>query len=622
MMDIGTNPNHNGASNWANPAITATLRTILVFLVAMICGNVVLYSLATATPLIQADGWYFLDSFLSKYFSGTLSFSDFFAKRGGTDHAQPLQKLILIFHTYFFDMDFRVEGLIGTSLGIIWCGVIAWQLRAEKAASLQTHIASCLGILMVFLCGLSLNSTNIFSWPLVTLGYLSLLLSVGYFLLARHSWERPRPFALGLCTILLGLTIDSQAVVVLIAASIACWPLNTPRRNATWKLLVAALAGLFIARVLLWRLSSSDGATEVPAVNSTGFLAALSKPEAVNGLLSPLADSIIHLEHLVRIFPASPSKAMIICAVIMAILHTWFWIRTYWMWREDRYCRTAALAVFLMLMSYGMTAAIIIGRVPMFDWNYLHQPRYVLTYQICLIALAIMLYLTLRDARIRNFARAVEPAFALFIVFAIFSVQYVVGRASWELPHYLTPYWQNTASAMENLAVDPLTTPPKCPDIMSVCEYQPEDRKRLMNLMADRQLNIFSPRFQMRNRLYPSLESIPGFSKAQILEPVTTTAGDSKIDISFTDTERCVTAGKRVHVAITVNPSEAISDAELWVDAMGSQRLLLRELTSSRTPIKFESELSKTSHLTLISKKDGQVVAMSSVTVPECGSVH
>lgn len=614
------------AGAMADSAASASLLRVLFFaLVTAVCGNAILYSLAAATPLIQADGWYFLERFLPRYFDGSLTFADMFMQRGGTDHSQPLQKLVLLFHTRYFDMDFRVEGVIGVLFGVLWCLAVAHEMRSDRPLSLVRNIASYVGILLVFSLGLSLNSTNVFTWPLVTLGYLALLLSTLYFSLAMSSWGRPGSVAIFLATTILSLCIDSQAIVVVIAMCMALAPLKPQSRHESRRQLLVALSGLLLARGLLWWLAQQSGGPESPVgAGARPLLTVLSESGAIQGLLTPFSDSLIHVEHLVKHFPATYPKIMLVCATIVAALHIWFWIRAFLAWRNDRYGRTVAMAVFLMLLAYGMTAAIIIGRVPMFDWNYLHQPRYVLTYQVSLVAIAMMLQVTIRDARIPNLLHAIEPLAIVLIIGALMTSQVTLAREAWIVPHYLTSYWQNAALSMQRLADDPRAEPHQCPDIMSVCEYSPERREHLMTMLMQRQLNIFSPRFQMRNRLYPKLSAIPGFGSVEstYMLDESILAATHPATLRVTQDEPCASGVDMLVAEIEVQTNGmAPEGAQLWAEAVGGTRLLLGSVAPDQRSQVLEKRLPNGSHLTLVSNSSSKILAAADMVLDSCAGV-
>jgi len=597
------------------------LYRAFLLLTAFCIGNAVLYSLAAATPLIQADGWYFLESFLPKYFDGTLSFADLFMKRGATDHSQPLQKLVLLFHTHFFNMDFRVEGLIGALFGVAWCYVVSSEISIFKSASVGNQALRGLAIVLVFAIGLSLNSTNVFTWPLVTLGYMTLFISTLYFKLLMRAWNRPCALMVFLASLFLGLAIDTQAIVVLIAMALALLPMSPINWRSAGRQVTAAIAALLLARLVLWALTSANSIANTEEASRSIF-SLLTEPGTLKGLLIPFSDSLVHIEHLARRFPESYAQLSTFTGLAAITLHVWFWARAFLAWRNFHYYRTTAMAVFLMLMAYGLTAAIVIGRVPLFDWNYLHQPRYVLTYEISLVAIATMIAETLLRSSFRPLARIAEPALLLVLVLTLLIVQMAVSREAWKVPYYLTGYWQNTALDMQRVANAPLADPGKCSDIMSVCEYSPERRERLMGMLSERQLNVFSPAFQMRNRIYPNMDSIPGFAAdnaAQIQLETALRAAPLPVLLSIDHQMGCANDDSLVETVIDIRlQGLAARGAQLWLEAVGAQRQLLHTVDPKQSQMTISRSLPNNSHLTLVANGTNTVLDQAELALGAC----
>lgn len=615
----------SGWPEWLNSPLAARASLWLGgLLVAAAVLNAWSYSSAAAGPLLQADAWYFLDVFVSKYLDGTLGIWDLFVQRGGSDHAQPLQKLILLFHTRYFDMDFRVEGLIGTALGIAWCVTIALAVWTGQRRDRSMHVFSPAVIALVFVLGLSINSTNVFTWSLVTLIYVTLLASTLYFLAAMRLVQGRFPWLLAPVGLLQGLLIDEVAIIVFVASVIAVGLFSpASRRN---KLLggTAALGGLLLARLVLYLVSSRN--LESTSGSASALFEVLFSLDALSGVVVPFSDSLVHVEHLQRFFPESYGAALFLLAAFVMVLHGYFWVVTFTAIRQDTRSSSLALAVFLMLVSYALTAGIIAGRVPTFGWGYLHQPRYVLFYQLGLVAIAIMFVHRLGgggylDTDRRRSSAHLETVGILLVSIVLVSTQLFVTRASWNVPRYLTPYWQNASLVMQRLVDDPSNVS-ECPDILSVCEYAPEQRERLMGLLVRHQLNIFSPAFQMRNRLYPSAQSVPGFAVSESEPEIKTAVAPGDIAVSrhsvgifveaIPGVEGCEDTSGTPLVRIRFNPGNAKGPVQLWSDGAGQQRTLLTEHVGNGTAAIVDARLQPGSTLSVMAATNQQVLARAS----------
>ncbi|MEN5207884.1 hypothetical protein ABE493_07160 [Stenotrophomonas terrae] len=601
------------------------LRAFGILLVIAASANALLYSDAVATPLVQSDAWYFLETFLPRYLEGSLTFLDLFMQRGAGDHAQPLQKLVLLFHTKYFDLDFRVEGLIGVAIGIAWCWAISREMMRQPQADPLRNAFSWICVGLVFALGLSLNSSNIFTWPLATLGYIPLLLGTLYFsLVMGQLLQKARPVLVLVATLLLGLCTDEIALVLVIAAALACVPLLTSSRRSKLSTLAAGVTGLVLARIFLWWVAQHAGTGAAVLLPSRGLAESLLTTEAFSGLLIPFSDSLVHLQLLTSRFPDNTGTAALVCAAAVIALQVFFWVTVIGAWRARAYDRTLAMATFLMLVAYALTAGIILSRVPAFDWNYLHQPRYVMSYQINLVAIAVMFHyrLTRSTPPASTKACVLERSAILLLISGLLGVQWHASVYNWKLPHYLIPYWQNTALAMQRLATDPRSPPTACTDIMTVCGYPEEERVKLISLLVDKQLNIFSSRFQIRNRLYPSLATVPGFwpgstqeqrfdQRIMLASATATLAADPVAGSCGNDAAQPV----RIHLDTR---DLAPSGAQLWVDSVGAQRTLLASTTPQETTLTVEHSLPNHSLLSLVRSDSQGVLSQQQIDLPPC----
>lgn len=619
----------NAASLWRQWRSTPLAARGGLCVGTLIAGCAILnawtFSSVASGPLLQADAWYFLDVFVSKYLEGSLRFWDLFVQRGGSDHAQPLQKLILLFHTRYFDMDFRIEGLLGTGLGIAWCAVLAVAAWMAQQRDGRPPASASAVMALVFVLGLSINSTNVFTWSLVTLIYVTLFAATLYFLAAlrivgsRHVWWMA---PLGL---LQGLLIDEVAIIVFVASIIAIGLFSPASRHNKIVAAVAALTGLLAARVILYIVSSRG--LEPAASSGRSLVDVLFSVDAIRGAMIPLSDGLIHAEHLQRSFPETSGAVMAGLALLVGLLHVYFWVVALASARSGRRSGVLAIAVFLMLTSYALIAGIVVGRVSTFGWSYLHQPRYVLFYQLGLIAIALLFVHRLALSSVAPGTRPFrfEKFAVLTISLALLLVQVAVARASWQLPRHLTPYWQNASLVMQRLADDP-TNAASCPDILSVCEYPVEQRERLMGLLAEHQLNIFSPAFQLRNRLYPSAQAVPGLVAAPV-EAVTEPADEpGSVEVPQVGISLQAVAGEDgcddttgiPLVRIRVDRGMTSGPVQLWSDAPGQSRTLLAERAREALPIDITARLPAAATLSLLAAEDQKVLARASFAPLTC----
>lgn len=457
----------------------------------------------TANPVVMADAWYFIDVFVEPQVEGRLAWRDFFAKREATDHSQPLHKAWLAANVRWFGLDFRLDALVAFG-GLVLCtlGLLAVGLAARRG---RLGMGDMVVLAAIPLLMFSLNSNEIYSWPLVMQYYLGLPFVLLLFAVcardARHG-------AIGVfAAALAGLVVlDGGGVLAAIAACAGLVLRSAVRRQ--WRVgavRVGAVVAAFAAYKLAWALLMPP----LPPSAAGGLF------EALRGLPSDFASwwsmvaiaataSLVHIDHL-RDWAHAPEAALRWVSVIgaaMLALHAAFWVAARRTLREGM---AGPFACMLMLYVYGMWAGIVLGRVPVFGVDYLWQSRYVAFFQLAIVALALQWLAssppTDGDAAPRRGRVALGCGIALTLLLAV--LQGPMAARSWEHARYLPDFFANSARALYCVAAHAGRSDLVCPPEHAVCDWSPEDRDRLVGVLARHQLNVFSPAFQSRHGLRP-----------------------------------------------------------------------------------------------------------------------
>lgn len=499
------------------------IAIFLALLVLATAANAWTYSYATGIPLVQADAWSFLDTYLRKHLQGDFRFIDFFLQGRSSDTNLPLHKLILLFHTDHFHMDFKVEGLIGVAAGIALVCVLTF---STVGMSPSRWTLSGLGLLaFLTLVTLSLNSTNVYTWPLVTMWFLNLLIAVVY--LVYMAKPVVGPLGALLATILLGLLLDEVAMITVLAAVAA---LLIQRDARPWRTRLptagAALVALLLVRAGYWWFDAIHAV--LPELNSTpGLLKNLASLVSTDGLqlfLIPLGDSLVHQSVLAKWYPARETVVGNAIGAVLTLAHAWFW------WEVFRSrdvpiaesIKVRRISIALMLFFYGTVAGIALQRVPAFGVEYLHQPRYVIFYQMNLAALGLMAYAVFTGRPAANRSRPFVGALLMVGLLGLGLLQWNLSLRAWDHAKYLSVYVEGAAVTMGRLAIEP-GSDMQCADILTVCDLATDRRRDLMSLLWKYKLNIFSPDFQALHRLRP-FPSAPVPTSGPLSVPA---AGDS-----------------------------------------------------------------------------------------------
>lgn len=507
-------------------------RYLLTGLCLVVTINALAFTASVAIPVPAADGWHFIDTFVRKALQNELQLADFFAQRGPGDHSQPVHRLVLLGHLSLFDLDFSIEALVGIALGVIACSILAATLL-KSAADRSRHPLAFGGAAAIFAVGLSLNATNIYSWSLVALLWISLLLGIVYWTLVSLPMRTGRFMACTLtATLAMALALDELALPVFAAAVVAVWlndGVRRPQRGLV--LLVAGGAGLVAARWFIHRMAGGAAAAAGDGRFSQ-MLDVLQGPGAWKLLVAPLSDSLVHQEHLAVWFPSYATAIQIAIAVVLAGLHGAFWWRAL-VSRERPSDTVYVLAVALMLFFYASIAGIALSRVTQFGIEYVHQPRYTAVYQLNVVALVLMFAGSIRhpDSPDKG-GRVLRAVIAAFMV-AVLALQWPLASKAWDHAKYVRNYSRGAAIALANLGADPGVEPaPRCPDILTVCNHPAPVRERMLAVLQEHRLSIYSASFRSAHGLEAlPLESAAIETTSAATEPETHGSGGCAVKV-------------------------------------------------------------------------------------------
>jgi hypothetical protein len=94
-------------------------------------------------------------------------------------------------------------------------------------------------------------------------------------------------------------------------------------------------------------------------------------------------------------------------------------------------------------------------------------------------------------------------AIAITVACALVLLQCRLSVWTWSGAQYSTGFQRKLARQIGELAAHPERVPKKCAPALIVCRYPIEQRKELVGFLKENKLNVFSPVFQARYRLYP-----------------------------------------------------------------------------------------------------------------------
>lgn len=475
--------------------------TLAWIICSLLFANTMAFACQFSEAPIISDAWYFLDVFVRKALDGTLSLSDFFVRRAGFDHAQPLKKLLLLFELRYFHLNFRIGAIVGVIFAFASLLIVrAIMLWREPLPNRTTHWLWVMACVTIF----SLNSVTVWTWGLVTAGFMFYSFMLALFVCLWRTVCSGKYGLLIVVAFVVDIIGDDRALIVGIACLLAL--LLAALRNKTYRHTALRAAIILIACYIAARISYAFLYT-APAIHTMGAGVRLGRVAHafIHGgwyqwTIVPLGQSVISRvpltsQPLSHYIGGAAKSIQLTIGSLLLIAHVWFWYRAY---EKPLNIRTFS-AVALMLVVYGMLAGIVWARVPTYGNDVFLDARYVLIYCFGNVALLLMCagcgWSHMRQPRLPTTAVAA-------LVVALIVLQLPLSRAAWIRGPWITQYHAKIADQIWYIARTN-DVPKDCMRQVRPCQYGPEKRAELIGLLKKHHLNIFSPDFQRATRLYP-----------------------------------------------------------------------------------------------------------------------
>lgn len=465
-------------------------RTLAALLTGVVVFNTFAYMVRFSNPVITCDYWYFVDAFVRKVDGGSLGALDFFVKRVGPDHAQPLKKLVLLLNVKFADLDLAFDAVIGFFFAAASVAFLEGLIRRDlpdRRRDLFYAISSAALAASV----LTLNAGVVFGYSLVLLEfsvYLAAIISfaTAWRAMAGGSWW---PYLVSI--IVLNLIADDSAALTTGAIFASCLILALKQRRLQ-PMMVATLA---IAVQLLFLLAfqphmPTHGSVPGMPPGSNPVSMLLSQPQWLGLLTIPLASTLAQLNQIQYWAPNHVIAATWALATVAAFMHAAFWYRA----TRGPLNQTGFVAIALMLLMYAYVAGIWYARVPMYGTAYLNSPRYCFFYLLSNIALVLMATVEYRRPMHRS-----GPAAAVVAVGLLLAVQFPLSVYTWSTGPGVSKFQRAMGRQVLQLNALPAGASPSQLPLLSACNAPPSiDTVRFMQ---SHQLNVFSEGFRQRHPL-------------------------------------------------------------------------------------------------------------------------
>lgn len=462
---------------------------------ALIAANAFVYTWRAANPLVISDGWFYLGAFIEKAAKGLLTPADFFIKRTALDHSLPLHKLLMLANYRFFGLDFIVDALVGLLFAMATLLLIRRVVRESSGPFFKTTPAQ-LGFVAICAVYLSLNAAAVFEWPLLAMG---LCLQFFFFALFASAWRAcatGRYVLFALCAAASLVVADGGGIIAVIATILALGVLaargwQRPRALVAMGLLAVFAVVYKVAYILL-----APPYADAPI--KSGLSAVLAIPNLAQHVVmwieSSLSASIMHPMLTALAFGSRSTVVDAGLAILLVIGHLWFWRQAF----KGRPSATSHVAVCAMLLFYGFFAGVLLARVPAYGDGSFNQPRYILFYQLNIVALLMMAIDAAAEAGLAGAGRRRTSALVAVSVVLIL-VQLPLTKMGWTHEVFQRRYVEHVAAQMDALAADPQQPPKDCLPQLPVCHMPEARRRELMTLLESQHLNLFSDGFRRRH---------------------------------------------------------------------------------------------------------------------------
>ncbi len=466
---------------------------VVWILVAVIALSALVYVWEAATPLVTSDDWYYVDTMIKHYQEGQLGLVDIIGKRPN-DNSQPLNRLTLLALARWGQLDLTPQGALGVLIALSCVLLLSWlALRAWPATGRSPWVRALLPLGFAVIL-LSLSPVGLFTWPQVTmLTFMGSLGAIIYLYLIATLAKRGAWIWAAITALVTLVTIDTFGILAVMGSLLllAHRAVASPKEEgrASMAVGVAALAAL-IAYQVAYQHTVHLQSTPLNGTNisvAVSYIAA-HWTDAWKTFVMPFGMSIYQqVGHI-----GESWSILIPLSVVLWCGHIWFW-REYF--RDGGAHSLAFVGAGLMLYFYATVAGMLLDRVPKFNFDYMQQPRYVAFYELQLVAMLLMVVVVL--------PRRVNPAkmasTTVLLICGMLALNVYFAARAWVAAPYIQTYYLRMAQQINQLANDPTKTPDPCYHELSICDWTPEKRAEVLQVLRQGNYNMFSPEFRQRH---------------------------------------------------------------------------------------------------------------------------
>ena len=480
------------------PAPVRRLRTIATAMVAIVIGLVVYavgvrHALETATPLLRADGWWFVEAWLMPWQDGTFTLADLWAKRHG-NHAQPITAALFLLNAEWFGLDFAIETLIGIGFATVYCALLLtmiWRTSGRRDAR-ELAWAGCALVCILF----SINSSEKLSWSLVALFYMGHILGLAMLVLVARESPLRKPQWLLLASFVMCVLLDTTGILWCLAAAGVLIVVRFERTRLHWRARAASVLSIIVG-IVLYQIGYAIFAPPQAGPPSPSILEAMRAISGGIGVLwyglMPPGAAMLH-PNRIDVLLGKDDHVGIVLALSAICLSAHLWLGA--MLLRKRVDTGFAVAAGLAFFAYLTLVGMLLQRVPFFGFEYLLQPRYGVFFDLFWIA-PVLAWSSRPD---RSESRMLRLGARAVLLIPIVIAVLLFGVARKEVP-WVRGWNDWIARDTWALMRDPAQPPANCNPNLMLCGLPLEVRENVVRTLEAGPYNIASPRFRAEHGL-------------------------------------------------------------------------------------------------------------------------
>ena len=452
----------------------AKINTNIYWIVFIIVSfNVLLFTYYNAIPFVKSDGWRFVNIYLEPWYENSLGLIDLFKDH----HPQPVTAVLFILNAELFGLRMDYEALLGAAFVIINAYIFIRYF--EKFNHNPVVIITIIFVLM------GMISTNVYTWSLVTIGYIGsaiLLIIILYIdkLVKKTYIEKKHISILSILLLTYMLLYADSAIISVLSILFVLSIVALFKRNNNLILIIGALIAILIVHKIIFHLMGVGSAYTINTAFGSLKRIFFYPIEFVEYIGISLLSSMFDISHVRNSMYVS-QELIALFGVLSLLIYA---IATYLFFKMKMYEKSYLPAILIFIGILTSLAAWIYRYIPETqDPISANIPRY---YRIYAFSLSGLIWI-LAEYIYRTTKRTKTLYFYIFLTVLLSSNIYSIAHA-WHYSKYIRHSIITTANILiANANGDYKVQIPK----YMVGGNYPDAYKKGIKILMQHKLNIF-----------------------------------------------------------------------------------------------------------------------------------